>query len=269
MQPPSPANSIQRAPGGFTLLEIMLALAIFGVVVTGVFAIAQGTMELSVSMKEAQEAGMIRQNFIEFLRSSFRRLPADAEMQLEVKADGGQYVPTLTIYNGGDAFSPGATMPPDASVELFGRTLPGGYMRIGLRMLDGEQTNGRRINANFRPSRSGTDFVLPLIESAARFEWKLFDAASGRWEKAWKGPGRPSMAECIMKLDDGVETRCVFWIPPLAKNTGTGIPAGGVPQLGPDGKPLPPDAQGVPPAVNPNVNPVPQLNPTLGTPAGM
>jgi prepilin-type N-terminal cleavage/methylation domain-containing protein len=262
MNPAAPFPN-QRKPLGFTLLEIMMALAIFGIVAAGVFAIAEGTMDLTTSLKESQEAAMIRQNFIEFLRSSFRRLPADADITLEVKADGGKYVPTITIYNGGDAFAPGAAISPEGSVELFGRTRPGGYMRIGLRVLDGERTNARRINANFRPSRSGTDLVLPLIESAARFEWKFLDGGSGRWEKAWKGPGRPVMAECLMSLGDGVETRTVFWIPPLTKNAGTGVPGGGVPQLGPDGQPLP---QTAPPPVNPNVNPIPQLNPSVGNP---
>jgi len=242
---------------GFSLLEIMMALAVFVVIAAGVFSIAQGTMELSADMTTAQERSMIRQNFIEFLRSSFRRIPPEAEMVLEVTSDGGTYVPTISIFNGGDALSPGAAISPDGSVELFARQIPGGFIRIGLRMLDGEQTNARRHNGMRRASRSGQEMVLPLIERASRFEWKFLDGATGRWENAWKGPGRPAMAECLFALDDGVETRSVFWIPPLIKSSATGAPAPGQPQLGPDGQPLPP-GEGTPvPPPNPNVTPPP------------
>jgi hypothetical protein len=103
--------------------------------------------------------------------------------------------------------------------------------------------------------------VLPLIERAARFEWKFLDGATGRWENAWKGPGRPVMAECLFALDDGVETRSVFWIPPLVKSGVPGAPPAGQPQLGPDGQPLPPgDPNAVPPG-NPNLNPPPTQSP--------
>lgn len=242
---------------GFSLLEIMMALAVFVIIASGVFAIAQGTMELSADMTTAQERSMIRQNFIEFLRSSFRRIPPEAEMVLEVTSDGGAYVPTISIYNGGDAMSPGAAISPEGSVELFARQIPGGFLRIGLRMLDGEQTNARRLSGARRAARSGQEMVLPLIEKAGRFEWKFLDGATGRWENAWKGPGRPVMAECLFALDDGVETRSVFWIPPLVKSGTGGAPQPGQPQLGPDGQPLPPtDPNAVPPP-NPNVTPPP------------
>lgn len=252
---------ISRA--GFSLLEIMMALAVFVIIATGVFAIAQGTMELSADMTSAQERAMIRQNFIEFLRSSFRRIPAEAEVTLEVNAEGGAYVPTITIFNGGDALSPGSAISPEGSVELFARPIPGGFLRIGLRMLDAEQTNARRLNGFRRASRSGQELVLPLIERASRFEWKFLDGSTGRWENAWKGPGRPVMAECLFALDDGVETRSVFWIPPLIRNSG--VPVQGQTPLGPDGKPLPPGEGNPPPAANPNVNPAPLL-PPAGSP---
>ena len=111
---------------------------------------------------------------------------------------------------------------------------------------------------------------LPLIERAGKFEWKFFDGATGRWEKNWKGPARPVLAECLFALDDGMETRCVFWMPPLVRN------AGGAPQqpaVGPDGQPLPPGTPGVPgqpgTAAPPGgASPLPPVSPQVGTGAG-
>ena len=78
----------QRRGQGFTLLEMLVALSAFVFLMGGIFAIAQGTLELSNDIGLAQENSQIRQNFIEFLRRSFRSLPAEAEVRLSVRAKG-------------------------------------------------------------------------------------------------------------------------------------------------------------------------------------
>jgi prepilin-type N-terminal cleavage/methylation domain-containing protein len=89
-----------RNHSGFTLLEIVIALAVFLIIMAGVFAIAKGSMELSSDLTQTQERAMTRQNFIEFLRTSFRRLPGEAEITLSLENQRGTYVPTINIFNG-------------------------------------------------------------------------------------------------------------------------------------------------------------------------
>lgn len=237
----------------FTLLEIVLALSVFLIIIAGVFAIAKGAMEMSEDLTNTQERAMTRQNFIEFLRSSFRRLPGDSEMMLEVQSQRGTYVPTLSIFNGGDAFSPGPALNPDTSVELFAEERPGGLLRVGLRLFDSQQTNALRMGTGKRRAPSKDDVVLPLLDNVARFELQLLDSGTGKWEKNWKTPVRPLFAQMFLTLDDGRETRNVFWIPPIVRHGPGGVPGMAAPALGPDGKPLPPGS--VPPAGNPNISP--------------
>jgi len=244
---------------GFTLLEIIIALSVFLIIIAGVFAIAKGAMELSADLTSTQERAMTRQNFIEFLRSSFRRIPGDAELMLAVENQRGTYVPTLTVFNGGDAFSPGPSLPPDTSVEMFAQEIPGGNMRVGLRLFDSQQTNSMRLGGAKRRSPSKDDVVLPLITNVQRFEWKFLDSVSGKWENNWKTPVRPLFAELVLMLDDGIQTRNVFWIPPIMKRApGQGLP-GATPSLGPDGQPLPTGT--LPPTGDPTISP--NANPNL------
>jgi prepilin-type N-terminal cleavage/methylation domain-containing protein len=249
---PQHENAPRRSTGGFTLLEIVIALSVFVIIIAGVFAIAKGTMELSEDLASTQERAMARQNFIEFMRNSFRRLPGDGEITLDVENQRGTYVPTISVFNGGDAFSPGPSLPPDGSVELFAQEMPGGYLRIGLRIIDDVQTNANRIGLRKKRAPSKDDLVLPLIERVMRCEFRFFDAATQQWVTAWKGPGRPLFAEMQLSLDDGAVTRQVFWIPPIQKPSPDGSPA----ILGPDGKPLPPGSTPPPGTVAP---PNPQL----------
>lgn len=239
-------SPFRRVRPGFTLLEIIIALSVFLIIIAGVFAIAKGAMELSEDLTTSQERAMTRQNFIEFLRSSFRRIPGDAELLLAVENQRGSYVPTLTVFNGGDAFSPGPSLPPDTSVELFAQDMPGGALRIGLRLFDSQQTNTMRLGTYKRRAPSKDDVVLPLIANVQRFEVRFLDSVSGKWENNWKSPVRPLFAELLLTLDDGVQSRNVFWIPPITKR----LPGQNLaPQLGPDGQPLPPGT--VPPGTLP------------------
>lgn len=246
---------------GFTLLEMVVALAVFVIIIAGVFSIAKGTMELSSDMTEAQERSMIRQNFIEFLRESFRRLPGEAEITMEVTAQRGAYVPSIAVFNGGDAFSPGPAIPPDASVELYADEMPGGYLRVGLRLYDADETNQRRNNlgqGSKRRKPGPNDVVLPLIERVMKFEWKFYNAQSQKWETVWKSQdGRPMFAELQFALDDGQVGRSVFWIPPILKHNPMGNQAPGAPGIGPDGQPLPGGGGGVPPGGEGGTTPPP------------
>ena len=239
----------RRSRGGFTLLEMIVALAVFVIIIAGVFAIAKGSMDLSADLSETQERSMIRQNFIEFLRESFRRVPGDADITLDVKTSRGAYVPTVSVFNGGDAFTPGPPISPDESVDLFATEMPGGYLRVALRHVDADETSRRRNALGSGPGtgtssrRSGggaAESVLPLIDHVGTFEWQFYDAQQQKWVNKWTGPGRPLFAELKFALDDGEVSRSVFWIPPVLKRPLNGAAVPGQPAaVGPDGQPIP------------------------------
>lgn len=234
----------------FTLLEMVIAMSAFLLLMGGIFAIANGTMELGSDLAMMQERSLIRQNFISFLRRSFRSLPGDAELRLTVTARGSTYVPSLNFVNGGTSFTPGTPQPPETSMDLFAEERPGGYLRVGLRVLDERQTQALRSGQTVNYSRNQGS--IPLLDNVSRFEWRYYDAATNRWENNWKQPRRPLMAELNLKLDDGFETRAVFWIPPVIPNSVSGI------GLAPPGVPVVPNPDGSVP--DPNV-PAPDLEP--------
>ena len=228
------SNGRERA--GFTLLEMVIAMGVLSMLLVGIFSVAKSTMELSGDLAYGQERHMMRQNFIDFMRRSFRTLPGEAEFRLEVKSGAGTYLPTLTVINGGTSFSPGEALPPETGVELTAEKLPGGYLRVLLRLLDEEQT--AMLRNGQPPARSGVQTVLPLMDNVGRFEWKFFDPNTQRWETLWQDSRRPLMAELNMQLDDGEPLRAVFWIPPVQRSMLT-TPAAGAP-MGAGGAPIPP-----------------------------
>jgi hypothetical protein len=219
------------------MLEMVLALGVFTLLIAGIFAITQGTMELSNDIAIAQDRALLRQNFREFMRRSFRTLPAGSEVRLSVRPRGGTYVPTINVVNGGSSFTPGPALPPDTSVEIYAEERPGGYLRVALRTLDVRQTNAFRSGQAMRYSRNEPTVVL--LDNVSRFEWRFYDAATNRWENNWKEARRPLLAEMKLQLDDGFETRSVFWVPPMVPNALPGVVPGPSPTPGPGPGPAP------------------------------
>lgn len=205
-----------RRAVGFTLFEMIIALSMFVLLIAGIFSISQSTLELTESISLSQDRSLIRQNFIEFMRRSFRTLPGEAEVRLSVKQSGGSYVPTLNIANGGSSFTPGTSLAPDTSMDVYAEERPGGYLRVMLRVLDQKQTQAIRSNQSVRYSKD--QITLPLLDNVSRFEWKFYDASTNRWENNWKQARRPILAEMNLQLDDGFESRSVFWLPPIVPN---------------------------------------------------
>lgn len=230
---------------------MVLAIAIFALLIAGIFSISTGALQLSTDLAYAQDRALVRQNLIEFFRKSFRSLPGGAEVTLTNRAVGGAYFPTLRVQGGATSFSPGHSIPPESSIEVYVEERPGGYQRIGVRLLDKEQTEAAEMNRQVKTEPSAT---LPLLENVSKFQWRLFHGTGNQWRELWRKEGRPLFAELTFALDDKRETRAVFWIPP--------VQAANLPGMSPV---LPP---GQPPAGgdgNPSVQ-VPQINPGPANP---
>lgn len=232
---------------GFTLLEMIIAMGVLALLLAGIFGVAKSTMELSSELATHQEKAMMKQNFTDYLRRSFRGLPGAAEVRLENRSAGGTYLPSLTVVNGGNSFMPGEALAPDLAVELTAEQRPGGYLRVLLRTLDDKQTIALRSGQTVRAGRNQP--ALTLMDNVSKFEWRLYDAYSQRWEPLWREARRPLLAELSLQLDDGQALRSVFWIPPVVNRPGMG---GGMP--GPGMNPLDPNAPGGP---GPNPPPSP------------
>ena len=198
---------------GFSILEMVIALGAFSLLIGGIYGITAATLDLSDVITKAQERALVRQNFLEFVRRSFRNLPGDSQFRLSVRQASGMYVPTLNISGGGSCQTPGRVLPPNYSVDLFAETMPGGYLRVGIRVLDAAQTQDVLAGRPYRASRD--QLVLPLLENVSRFEWRALDLQQNRWVNQWKGPQRPILTELNLRLDDGSESRSVFWLPPV------------------------------------------------------
>jgi len=261
---PSPDQS-RRRPHGFTLMEIILAMFVLVLLVTGIFAIVGGTTQLADEMERAHDRDARQHSFAQFCERTLRNLPANAQVRMRLTQSGNQYLGELALRN---APSPVGSTGANGMTLLRTEQAPDGYLRVVLEMLTNEEAAAREHGRG--------DVVkqrLVLLENVAKCEWKFFNPQSGEWESMWNdklslastpagaaaAPGvpgqpgvappqapvslgnarRPGLVELNFALGADAPRRFVFWVPPAAppggQATGANPPPGSPPPEPPPG----------------------------------
>lgn len=184
-----------RRHSGFTLLEVVIVLAIVALLLSVIYSIAQGTLTLANDIRRAQQRDGRQQAFTGFCEHLFANLPATVVMKLRTTQDSGQYLTTLELENVPSPFD-GA---PDCGVTLFTKSMTGGGLSLRLscrKLTDTEQS----VN-------------VVLFDELMQCEWRVFDPATRQWTTVWNGPTRPSLMELTLTQAND-HKRWVFWIAP-------------------------------------------------------
>ncbi len=214
---------------GFSLLELTLAIGIFGLLVAGAFGLASGALELTREVGEFEKRELGKNRFIQLCRSTFREVPPSARLRLVELEGGRRGAPVQALRIGGHprAFPMGAAVgsSTDAarllltSAVLTARPDGSGSWMVQLYHLDNEQS----IRFDEAPG-FGTlpPDPVTLLRGVSVFFWRFYDPETREWTEFWDNDAlRPGFIELNFQLaGDPLTTRSVFWLP-----SSTGIPA--------------------------------------------
>jgi prepilin-type N-terminal cleavage/methylation domain-containing protein len=190
------SKSIKSCPlpcRAFTLIEVIIALAITVIMLGGIFGIAGAAMDLAAISNRLRMCEMKHNQLCRFLRTGLLQLPPDCTCALQ----GGS---KLSMFNAGDVFQWPGVEPSRGSRSEFR------YDKEALHL------------ANF--SGDAEISSLPLMGNLTFLAFELYDPASGQWvENIPDGaPIRPSLIKIRYKLaDDSIERIEVFWVPRYAR----------------------------------------------------
>ena len=206
-----------RREQGFTLIEIVLGMAILGLIVSGIYAVAVGTVQLSNAVSESQNEEIRLHNFLRLLRRNFERMPGNAGITM-LPLNGSPPETDIVFYNYPLAFYWPSVPAGSSRVVLMSKKSSRGTLDVGLLYLDEEAPE------NFRSSMGGISqqpgLWLNLLSDVMVFEWSFFDETlgdAGEWVPLWEDPQRrPGIVRLELQfygqgLDEKVES--IFWIP--------------------------------------------------------
>ncbi len=244
---------VRRA--GFTLLEVVLAVTLMGLIIGAVYNVANSSLAVSEEVQHSQERVMQVHAFVELMRRTFEQMPGNAKFTLlpAEKSSNGIYPTELALQEYPLAFSWSGVEKGAKAVVLKTERDSRGALMARVYYLNAEQAQ----DYDQSPDKIRWDEVqgLTLIEDIKFLQWYLRTEEHDRnenleeyteWDPKQKGNLRPAMAHMYLQFYDNSEPiDQYFWIPVMANpetytRAGAGG-AGGTPppggQPGPGGAP--------------------------------
>ncbi|MCB1207302.1 MAG: prepilin-type N-terminal cleavage/methylation domain-containing protein [Verrucomicrobiae bacterium] len=205
---------IQRKSDGrqaaFTLLEMMLSVAVFVILVTSAFSLVGATTELMTEVSEVQTGAAERMRFIETCRVAFESMSGNSSLEFHYfDRGGGRFDTYLTFVDAPAAFDFGANSRDEIRrVALAAEIQPAGFIRCGvyyLNDLDFEaamKSDFLRVEAPY----------VELVPKMRQLTWRFYDPLSREWKQSLDGNLRSNLAELTFQIEGGSPPlRSVFW----------------------------------------------------------
>jgi prepilin-type N-terminal cleavage/methylation domain-containing protein len=198
-----------RVRAGFTLLEVLAAMALIMLVIGGVYGISGAAVELGRSMSEARIVETRVTNFVAVWRDYFENLPPDIRFSAGVeKVDRGGSGAIL-IEGGPMPFAWHPTLRQAEAVEF--RVEHDAKRKLALVV--------RHLQRPERPTRPGAYEVvaeMPLLEGVEEMKWQFFEPVDDQWFSNWDPKNRPEpplfLRMRFRLTEDSRTHEHVFWV---------------------------------------------------------
>lgn len=181
---PPVRNSSQS--GGFTLIEVLFAMALLMMVIGGVYGIADGAIRLGISMNNVRVSETRLTNFTGAWRDYLENLPPSIRLSCGLeKAKRGA---------GGNLLIEGGQVPfiwtrgvrlADAVEFAIVRGKDTGSLQLNVRHL-------KRLEKPNAFDAYEQIAELPLMEGLKEFRWEFYDVEKKRWFATWDPEKRPA-----------------------------------------------------------------------------
>jgi prepilin-type N-terminal cleavage/methylation domain-containing protein len=236
-----PRNNAELGkPKAFTLLEVVIALTILGMITGTLFSIIQGSVRGASQIEQIQRENDAINRFLDLCRKTFTTLPSTATVKLKLldqNQDAGQ---ELTISGSPNCFGFGINpisykdtilgLRPDPSEatdqndklvqflclsreDLIPQTDASG-------MAQRQETTG--LSA---PDQEGR-YWMPLLPDVVTLKWRFYQEKDQTWLEEWKKDAWPDLIEVqLVMRDRTTPLRMVYSVPTLLLTAGRGTPA--------------------------------------------
>ena len=203
----------QRPQKGYLLLELVLAMGLAAGLLTGIFAIATGSLSIGRTILEEGRLQGKREALIEFLGRSFEQLPGNAVVELQTRETSQRFLPRMVIQNAPTSFAFEGLPISAQAVVLTTVQVPSGGVNVVLEYYSEPLLDDNDQLAESSPEPAGS---IILYRNIHRFELRVLDSRTLELISDWDIRGRlPLQVELnAVFTPDGKEVVQHFWIPP-------------------------------------------------------
>lgn len=207
---------------GLTLVEVMVALGVIVILVSGIFMVVQTSLKtvLLIDNRASREDEVT--NLTDILRASLRNLPMGARM-VAGPVKTGSAPQFIFIVRNAPGFLTWKSTPESRNMIVLlslRQDAPNEQWRVCLKRFEPSATfpedefDAQRI----LQAAKGIPW-LELVSEFQKINVRFFDSASQKWQDIWKDwRQRPTLIELTFLYEHTKDARsasAVFWIPPV------------------------------------------------------
>jgi prepilin-type N-terminal cleavage/methylation domain-containing protein len=194
---------------GFTLLEVLAAMALIMLVIGGVYGISGAAVELGRSMSEARIVETRVTNFVSVWRDYFENLPPDIRFSAGVEKVARGGAGALMIEGGPMPFAWHQALRMAEAVEFRVEAAADRQLTLMVRHL-------QKPERPVRPDDYEVVAELPLLEGLEEMRWQFYEPLDEEWFSNWdpnKRPEPPLFLRMQFRLSEDPRTHeHVFWV---------------------------------------------------------
>lgn len=239
--PPSAEGSNARTvkPGlrAFTLMEVVIALTILGMITATLFSIIQGSVRAAAQIEQLQRENDGINRFLELCRKTFTTLPSTATLTLtalDANMDAGQ---ELTISGAPNCFGFGMRpisysdtllgLRPDPAGATDANEAPLQYLCLSREDLIAQSDSRdialrQEVSGLAAPDEQGR-YWMPLLPDVVSLKWRFYQEEDDTWLEEWSESDWPQLIEVQLLMRDRLTPlRMVYSLPVIQITAGTG-----------------------------------------------
>jgi prepilin-type N-terminal cleavage/methylation domain-containing protein len=195
-------SSKLHAPSGFTLLEVIAAMALIVFLIGGVYSVGSGSVALGASINRSRIVETRISSFVSVWREYLETLPPGIRFSCKDS--------TLLIENGTVPFAWNRSVRRADAVE---------FAFEGKRGADGADFMVRHLKRPQKPTTPDEYKIvaeLPILEGMRALDWKFYEPVDKKWLSEWDAKKRPQ-PPLFMRLHFGFkgdprEFEYTFWV---------------------------------------------------------
>lgn len=203
-------SSSHPAHSGFTLLELLLAIVLSGLLISAVFGVTDGATQLGKSMSTTRVSETRISNFVMEWRDFFENVPPGTALSCGVGRAARGTSGRLLITGSQMPFCWDSRLKHADAVEF------GSVRAEGSKTFDLVVRHLKHPERARDPQELEVVAELPLLEKLTRMQWKFYDAGEKKWFADWD-PKKRHAPPLFIRLhfafqNDPRDHEYTFWI---------------------------------------------------------
>ena len=187
-RPTARTSDAGRRARGFTLIEVIVGMALLVIVIGGVYGVANGALSLGKAMSDRRLQETRIMNFVSAWREYLETLPPNTRITVGEKPSRKFGKGSLLFENGSVPFAWTRAVKLAPAVEfkmVRSKTLP--------RSSDLMVIHLRKPERSTSSDEYETLAQMPLLEGLSEFSWQFYDAEKKKWVTLWEDQPHPPL----------------------------------------------------------------------------